>query len=123
MAEIDVPVDFFNSIMQQVDDLAMVADEAVKVGQQHLLQSARERAAQSPAWDGVGERIDTWDEDDRFWIGVRGPSFVSEAYAAEYGTETSRPSPVLRSVNSDAQQASEVASDYVKSRLGNRVQP
>lgn len=123
MAEIDVPVDFFKSIMQQVDDISTVADEAVRLGQQHMLASARERAAQSPAWDGVGEQIDTWDEHDRFWIGVRGPAFVSEAYAAEYGTEGRRPSPVLRVLNEDAQVASEVASDYVKSRMGTRVRP
>jgi hypothetical protein len=109
MAEIGVPADFFKSIMQQVDDIATVADEATRVGQAHLLQSARERAAQSPAWDGVGEHIDTWDDGDKFWVGVRGPAFISQAFMAEYGTDGVRPSPVLRAMNIDAQQASEVA--------------
>jgi hypothetical protein len=121
MAEIGVPADFFKSIMQQVDDIATVADEATRVGQAHLLQSARERAAQSPAWDGVGEHIDTWDDGDKFWIGVRGPTFISQAFMAEYGTDGVRPSPVLRAMNIDAQQASEVASEHVKSRLGARL--
>lgn len=123
MAEIGVPADFFKSIMRQVEDIATVADEAVQVGRDHIVRSARERAAQSPAWDGIGEHIDTWDENDRFWVGIRGPMFVSEAFAAEYGTETTRPSPVLRAVAEDAQQASDVAAEYVRSRMGGRLQP
>ena len=45
-----------------------------------------------PSWGPeLAAQIDTWDENDRTWIGVRGAGFESQAFAADYGDEVRAP--------------------------------
>ena len=107
-----------------LDDLGRLvrsyAEEAVEAGEagrEAALGVVQDLARSNPRWIGLADNIDTWDEEDRFWIGVRGPNFVSEAFAAEYGTDDYPPAPLFRLNDAAARAASFAADQYLHNRF------
>jgi len=111
-----------------LDDLGRLVrsyqEEAVnagRVGREAARDAVSDLAKQHPRWIGLADYIDTWDaEGDRFWVGVRGPQFVSEAFAAEYGTDEYPPAPLLRLNDAAARAASAASSAYLNNRFSNQ---
>lgn len=120
MAGFDIPVDISRTLRLHAENIAMVVEEAAQIVRQDILDDVHRRAAENPRWVGVADYIDTWDENDMFWVGVREPAFVSEAFAAEYGTEDYPPSPILRTTDDAAREARNKARSHMSARLGVR---
>ena len=120
MAGFDITVDFLDMLEQHVEDISVATAEASQIAKDHLYDEVQRRAAESPQWIGAADNIDTWDESDHFWIGVRSPQFVSIAFAAEYGTEEFPPEPILRTLDDATRSAAAKASIHLNARLGSR---
>ena len=120
MASIDIPVEFFTTLKQHVDKVSEAVDESIEVGKQSLYEGVSERMEQYPQWDGLIDHLDSWSDDGRFWIGIRTPQFVSEAFIAEYGTGEYPPEPVLRDISGPVRKAQTEASDALRDRLGGK---
>lgn len=84
--------EFYSDLMVRAEEYSYGVQEAV-------LDEAKTRAQSSERWSGLVDEIDTWTEYDRFWVGVRGVEYVSDAFAAEYGTESYPPEPLLRTLD------------------------
>lgn len=104
-----------NTLNHQVAGLIYQAENAEGQAKEAVYSEVIRRANASERWVGLADYIDAWDENDRFWIGVRGIEFVSEAFAAEYGTEEYPPDPLMRTVDSLARHEVLVGSSTVGS--------
>ena len=93
-----------------------VTDAIRRQAQAEVLADARAKAASLPAWSGI--EIDTWDEFDRTWIGVRGQEFVSASMVAEYGTEDAAPSPLIRLLDDSVMRATQRAAGRTAAYYG-----
>lgn len=122
MAGFEISADLYRSLRAQVNDIVTTVEEAQQIIEQHLYDTVQQRAKDNPRWIGVADHIDTWDENDRFWIGVRGPEFASEAFVAEYGSNGYPPAPIFRTLDNDVRTAAAKASVHMASRLGTRYQ-
>lgn len=118
MASFSIPADFYKTLSQHVDRLSRAAEGAAAVGQQVIVDEAHRMAQSSPRWIGVADYIDTWTENDRLWIGVRAPQFVSEAFAAEYGIDEWPPVPVMRTLDSASRLATTKAEQHFSAQIG-----
>lgn len=118
MASFSIPADFYKTLSHHVGHLSRVAEESAAVAQSHVFDEVQRRAAESPRWIGVADYIDTWDDQGRMWVGVRAPQFVSQAYAAEYGTEDFPPDPILRTLDSANRMAATKAEQHFTSQVG-----
>ena len=95
-----------------------VLQETAGIQRDVVMTETMKRANASPRWVHVADFIDTWDENDRMYIGVREPQMISEAQAAEYGTEGYPPDPIMRTMDEAARVAAARASEYIGSRFG-----
>jgi hypothetical protein len=94
--------------------------EAGRAGQVAAHSAIEDIARSSPRWIGLSDYIDTWDEHDRFWVGIRGPMFVSDAFAAEYGTDEYPPAPLFRLTDAATRAASSAADVVLRNRFANQ---
>lgn len=107
-------------LMQLEDRLAQfhgVAQESREVFRHSLRSNVARIAERSPRWIGLVDHIDTWDENDRMWVGLRGQDVVSEAFNAEYGSEQYPPAPLLRMLDAPMNGARMQADLFMKARL------
>ena len=80
---------------------------------EHLLESVREEARNRPGWDALADNIEVWSEDGDVIIGVHDSAFVSQAFALEFGDETTPPNPLLRTITNHVDEAGEVYSTHL----------
>jgi phosphoribosylaminoimidazole-succinocarboxamide synthase len=118
MAGFEISADLIRALEAKVMEYGEAANEAYGIARETVKSEVMRRAQASPRWVKVADEIDTWDENDRFWVGVRSPEFVSEAFAAEYGTDEYPPEPLLRTLDAAARVASHKANGFLVSRLG-----
>ena len=118
MAGFEFSSDLMRQLNQTVSEYTDAASEAQRIAQETILQSVRETAKESPRWRDLADYVDTWDENDRFWIGIRGPEYVSEAFAVEYGTDEYPPEPIMRTLDGAARVAGYRVSSFLNSRFG-----
>lgn len=115
MSGFEISADMLNTLNHQVGSFIAAAEEASNQAKEAVHSEVLRRANASERWVGLAEHIDTWDENDRFWIGVRGIDFVSEAFAAEYGTDEYPPDPLMRTVDALARHEVLVGSSSIGS--------
>lgn len=118
MAGFEISADLMRALEARLHEYGEAANEAYGIARDVVRTEVMRRAQASPRWAPVADYIDTWDENDRYWIGVRSPEFVSEAFAAEYGTDDYPPDPVMRTLDSAARVASLHVTRYLRGRLG-----
>jgi hypothetical protein len=118
VAGFEISADLMRALEARLQEYGEATTEAYGVAREVVQTEVMRRAHASPRWVHVADNIDTWDENDRYWIGVRSPEFVSEAFAAEYGTEGYPPTPLMRTLDSAARLASVQASKFLGGRLG-----
>ena len=121
MAGFQISADLVRALEHQVELYGEVANDAYHIAAEVVYDETMRRAQASPRWVHVADNIDVWDENDRMWIGVRSPEMVSEAYAAEYGTDEYPPDPLFRTLDDTIRNASMRASGFMLSRLGGAV--
>lgn len=121
MAGFEIPADLVRALEAQVLEYGQAAQEAYGIARTTVQTEVMRQAKASPRWVKVADEIDTWDENDRFWVGVRTPEFVSEAFAAEYGTEEYPPDPLVRTLDATARVAAHRADGFLMARLGGRA--
>lgn len=103
-----VGAEFFAALDTYVQAASSAAREASREAlttlQQHLLAAAEIH----PAWKGVSDSIEMWnDEEGELLVGVRNPDVIDLALDAEFGTKERPPAPILRNkewAERDAQQ-------------------
>lgn len=122
MAEFGIGSDLMRALQLRLKMYGDVLGEAADIHRDVVYTETMKRAKASPRWVGVADFIDTWDENDRMWIGVREPQMISEAQAAEYGTEGWPPDPIMRTMDESARLAAARASEYVNSMFGGAVE-
>ena len=99
MSTIEIRDDLLRALELRLEMYGHAVREGMNEVRDVVQTETMKRANASPRWVHVADYIDTWDENDRYWIGVRQPEFISEAQAAEYGTEGYPPDPILRTVD------------------------
>lgn len=102
--------------IQAVEDAAF---EAADIASSHIERSVRQRARASIHWSPLADHIQVASRDGYLVLGVA-PDFVSEAMAAEYGTESTPPAPLLRTIGSAARGATLEAQQYLQAKFGQR---
>lgn len=101
-----IPAHAVDFLERSFQDHVTRAEAAVSVARQTVLDEIRSAASTHPQWGPqLAEEIDTWDENDRLWYGVRGPEFASETLVAEFGLDKTPPSGLLRTLDSTMQLA------------------
>ena len=116
MAGFEIPAHAVDALEREIWSFYGQVGQVKDSFQQELLQAIKVKAQAMPQWAGITDWIDTWDENDRMWFGVRGSEFESEAFAAEYGTEEQAPGGLLRTLDERVLAASVRASDSVFGR-------
>ena len=111
MAGFSLPADVMRAFQSHYGSLQARLLEAQENIQQDVLAEAKSKAVQSDRWAEMVDQIEVWSEFDRFWVGVRSPQFISQAFAAEYGTDEYPPEPILR-------QMAEVTRNAAAKRFG-----
>lgn len=117
MAGFEISSSMLNGLEDLIEDYGVAISEAEELAKNYLLDATQRAAEADPRWVRLADYIDTWDENDRFWIGIREPQYVSEAFAAEYGTADYPPAPILRTLDAAAREASLNATSYLDVRL------
>ena len=118
MTTVDIPTEAIRALERRVALFSETSMEAYGVVRDVLFTEVMRRARADPRWVGVADFIDAWDENDRFVVGVRDDEMVSQAFAAEYGTEDYPPSPLLRTMDEAMRMASARATSHIASRIG-----
>ena len=118
MAGFEISADLMRALEAKLLEYGEAAEEAYGIARNTIETEVLRRSQASPRWVKVADEIDTWDENDRFWVGVRSPEFVSEAFAAEYGTDEYPPDPLMRTLDATARIAAHRASGFLMGRLG-----
>lgn len=118
MAEFRLGSDLMRALELRIQMYGEVLEGVAGIQRDVVMTEVMKRAKASPRWVHVADFIDTWDENDRMWIGVREPQMISEAHAAEYGTEGYPPDPVMRTMDEAARVANARASEFVNTRFG-----
>lgn len=113
-----IPADLIRALEHRIELYGNIVDEARGIAHDVVATETMRRAKASPRWVHVADFIDTWDENDRYWIGVRGPEMVSEAFAAEYGTDEYPPDPLFRTLDDISRAAASRAGEFMTSKLG-----
>jgi len=91
-----IPESYMRELTHTVHDLSDSAEEQSDESKEYLYNDVMRRIGASERWVGLADYVDSWTEGDRFWVGIRGKMYVSEAFAAEYGTDEYPPDPVFR---------------------------
>lgn len=118
MGDFEFSADLLRSLENQLYAYGESAQEAGQLAGEVVKTEVMRRAHASPRWVHVADDIDTWDENDRLLIGVRSPQMISEAQAAEYGTEEYPPDPLMRTLDSAARIAGQRADGMLIGRFG-----
>jgi hypothetical protein len=112
------PVETFRALERRVALYSEASMEAFGVARDVLYTEMMKRAGADPRWVGVADFIESWDENDRYVIGVTNNQMVSQAFAAEYGTEDYPPAPLFRTMDEAVRMASIRSSAHLISRIG-----
>lgn len=118
MAGFTLPAQALDQLETHLRQTADLAEVARVRANQLVLEDIRDRARAHPAWAPMADHIDTWDENDRTWWGIRGPEFESETMVAEYGTDKLPPSGLLRSLDATMLRAAQRAGSEMKLSRG-----
>ena len=114
----EIPAEMIRALEHRLEMYGSAAEDAYGIAKDVVYTEAMKRAHASRRWVKVADFLDTWDENDRYWIGVRDDSMVSEAFAVEYGTEDYPPEPLLRTLDSAARIAGNRADAQLISKIG-----
>ena len=118
MHEFELGSDLLHNIEKRTKIYRDVLKEADGIAHDVVYDEVMKRANADPRWVHVADFIDTWDENDRMWIGVRSPQMISEAHAAEYGTDEYPPSPIMRTLDDAARLASARSKEHINAKFG-----
>ena len=118
MAAVTIPVEMIRALERRVALFSETSMEAQGVARDVLYTEVMRRANADPRWVGVADYIEAWDEHDRYIIGVTDEQYVSQAFAAEYGTEDYPPSPLFRTMDDAIRMAAMRATTHINSRIG-----
>jgi hypothetical protein len=118
VATVTIPVEMIRALERRVALFSEASMEAYGVARDVLYTEVMRRANADPRWVGVADYIEAWDENDRFVIGVTNDEMVSQAFAAEYGTEDYPPAPLFRTMDEAIRMASLRATSHLISRVG-----
>lgn len=113
-----IPVEMIRALERRVALFSEASMEAWGIARDVLYTEVMRRAQADPRWVGVADFIEAWDENDRYVIGVTNTEYVSQAFAAEYGTEDYPPSPLMRTMDEAVRMASSRATQHLISRVG-----
>lgn len=113
MAGFAFPADTVSALERRLQGMIVAGEAARTAVRREVYDEAVSRAQTSTRWADLAEHLEVWDENDRFWVGVRSPQFVSEAFAAEYGTEEYPPEPILRQLDGAARLAAHRSRGHV----------
>ncbi len=91
-----IPESFMRELARAPYALSDAAEQQSDESKEYLYNEVMRRVGASERWVGLADYVDSWTEYDRFWVGIRGKMYVSEAFAAEYGTDEYPPDPVFR---------------------------
>ena len=106
-----------NDIVRLADRLRAEAIEATNRAGQYLHQQIVQRAREDEDWSALADHIHTWSEDGMLVVGVNHQDFVSQAFALEYGDETTPPSPLFRSASADVRAAQSISDQHMAANL------
>ena len=113
----EIPSHAVDALEQHMLLHAQAAHDATVLAHRSVLDDVREAAAAHPSWGPeLAAQIDTWDENDRTWIGTRGAGFESQAFAAEYGDDKRAPSGHMRTLDNTMNLAAQRAQQHLASR-------
>lgn len=121
MATIDFRADLLRALELRLEMYAAATEEGIDMVQDVVRTETMKRAEASPRWVHVADYIDTWDENDRYWIGVREPQMISVAQAAEYGTDEYPPEPLMRTLDSATRMAYARANYHIAGKFGGGI--
>jgi hypothetical protein len=94
------------------DEASLAADAAAE----HLREATRAEARRRPGWDTMADSIEVWAQDGEMVVGVLDNALTSQAFALEYGDETSPPNPLFRTLGSVVQEADDVYANHLADR-------
>ncbi len=117
-ASFTISVEFMHALERKVALFSEASMEASGVARDVLYTEVMRRANADPRWVGVADFIEEWDENDRYVIGVTDNEMISQAFAAEYGTEDYPPAPLFRTMDEAMRMASVRATSHIISRVG-----
>lgn len=119
MAEgFEIAADLVRALELRLELYGEAATDAFGIAKDVVYTETMRRAHASPRWVKVADFLDAWDENDRYWIGVRAPEYISEAQAIEYGTEEYPPDPIMRTMDDVARMAGARATAHLTSKFG-----
>ena len=118
MYEFQLGSDLLRALDTRIQMYGEVLDEAHGIAHDVVRTEVMKRAKADPRWVHVADFIDTWDENDRMWIGIRSPQFISEAQAAEYGTDEYPPSAIMRTLDDVARLANARSAEHINAKFG-----
>lgn len=121
MAGFSLSADLMRSLELRLEMYGYLVGNAKQEARDVVYTEVMKRAHASPRWVHVADFLDTWDENDRYWIGVRSPEFVSEAFAAEYGTDMYPPEPLMRTIDDVARIAANRSGGMLSAKTGGHL--
>jgi hypothetical protein len=96
--EIGVDQAWFDALLRYVDDVKEDALQSTQQAVDYLHGAVQERARELPGWSELADDITIWSDDGLLWVGLNDESFVSVAFALEYGDAVQPPSALFRSL-------------------------
>lgn len=110
-------------ISRYAQRLALEANMAQQKAMELMQSRVQARARQDEHWSSLADDITVWSQDGMLVIGVNNQDRVSQAMLLEYGDETTPPSPLFRTAQSDARAAYAAAAQHMETAFGpgNRV--
>lgn len=113
----EIPSHAVDALEQHMLLHAQAAHDATVLAHRSVLDDVRDAAAAHPSWGPeLAAQIDTWDENDRTWIGIRGAGFESQAFVAEFGDDMHAPSGLMRTLDNTMNLAAQRAQQHLASR-------
>lgn len=112
---------FMDALYAYAAEARDVTQAATALGLEYLQEGLRQQAAQQERWAALAPHIETFSQDGRLVVGIRGGPFASEAEQAEYGDASHPPAPLFRNSEQLQREARKRADDYIQQVMGRVV--
>lgn len=116
--ELHLGAELFAALDQYVHAVTEAAHVAVSESSQALHQHVQDRARQSPAWSGMADDIEMWDQGGEIQVGIRKAELINRAKQAEYGDLDNAPNPLLRKMGPSTRHAARRMDSVFNEHLG-----